>query len=123
MPFAIYSDEDTSPHRLTKALREAGYDCLSAVEAGRGGYPDDEQLQFAAESGRAILTSNRKDFMRLHTEWMEAVRHHAGIIIVTHALIAPGVLMSKLLQLQGDRSPEAMRDAILFISPGSPSDR
>jgi Domain of unknown function (DUF5615) len=115
--FPIYTDEDTSPNRVTRALRAAGYDCLTAVDAGRVAHPDASQLEFAATEGRAILTSNRGDFMRLHGQWMRAGREHAGILIVTYARTPPEVLLDKILALQSTRTAELMRNAILFISP------
>jgi hypothetical protein len=40
---------------------------------------DEEVLSFAASQGRAVLTLNRRDFVRLHT----AHPDHAGIIVCT----------------------------------------
>jgi hypothetical protein len=41
--------------------------------------PDEAVLDFAIEQGRAVLTLNRKHFIRLH----RIHPHHAGIIVCT----------------------------------------
>ena len=52
---------------------------LTSVEAGRANQriPDEEVVEFAPRSGRAVLTFNRLDFLRLHRS---ANAKHAGII-------------------------------------------
>lgn len=67
---------------IAEALRERGFDSLTALEAGRGEDSDDEQLQHATALGRVLLTYNRWDFRRLHAACLETGRHHAGIIII-----------------------------------------
>jgi predicted nuclease of predicted toxin-antitoxin system len=63
------------------ALRALGHDVLTTLEAGNAGraIPDAEVLAFASRVGRAVVTINRRDFIRLHAE--SAV--HAGIIVCT----------------------------------------
>ncbi len=48
-----------------------------------------------------FLTHNRVDFERLHREWLEAGRSHAGIVI------AGGVHLGIWLQGWGDCSPDS----------------
>ncbi len=50
-------------------------------EKGRAnqGIPDSEVLDFVHEKGRAVLTHNRKDFIRLH----RLQPAHSGIIVCT----------------------------------------
>jgi hypothetical protein len=62
-------------------LRLRGHDVLTCVEAdlANRSTPDDEVLAFAAAQGRALLTFNRQDFIRLH----KAGVSHAGIVICT----------------------------------------
>jgi hypothetical protein len=62
-------------------LQRLGHDVLSALAAGRAGrkIPDPDVLAFATSQGRAVLTFDRRDFIRLH-------HHnpgHAGIIVCT----------------------------------------
>ena len=54
---------------------------LTMRETGRAGQslPDEAVLQLAAAEGRAVLTLNRRHFIRLHNIKMG----HAGIIVCT----------------------------------------
>ena len=63
-------------------LRRLGHDVLTTHEAGRSdqSIPDDEVLEFAAAENRAVLTLNRKHFIRLHREDAD----HQGIIVCTY---------------------------------------
>jgi hypothetical protein len=64
-----------------EALRALGHDVLTTQEAGNAGHaiPDHEVLDFATRSGRAVLTLNRRDFIRLHKSGLA----HAGIVVCT----------------------------------------
>ena len=63
-------------------LRRLGHDVLTTHEAGRSdqSVPDDEVLRFASAEDRAVLTLNRKHFIRLHREGAD----HQGIIVCTY---------------------------------------
>src|SRR5262250_927183 len=73
----LYADEDFS-YPVVQRLRQLGHDILTAYEAGQG-ITDAAVVAFATADGRAVLTFNRRHFIRLHTE----VRSHAGIIVCT----------------------------------------
>ncbi len=76
----LYADEQF-PYRTTCRLQELGHDVLTVQAADRANQsiPDDEVLAFATAEGRAVLTLNRRDFVRLHRESQD----HAGIITAT----------------------------------------
>jgi hypothetical protein len=76
----LYSNENF-PLRVVAGLRHLGHDVLTVLEAGKAeqSIPDDEVLSFATAQDRAVLTMNRRHFMRLHREQ----RAHAGIIVCT----------------------------------------
>jgi predicted nuclease of predicted toxin-antitoxin system len=76
----LYANENF-PVEVVQRLREIGHDVLTTHDAGRSNQSieDDLVLRFAAESGRCVITINRKDFLRLHRSFPE----HAGIIICT----------------------------------------
>ena len=76
----VFTDEDV--HRgLSPALRSAGLDAMSTPEAGRESESDESQLSWAAAEGRVILTFNVGHFVQLHSQWLAAGGHHAGIIV------------------------------------------
>lgn len=76
----LYSDENF-PFPIVECLRALGHDLLTAKEAGNANLqiPDEEVLAFAVANKRAVLTRNRRDFIRLHQLQPE----HAGIIVCT----------------------------------------
>jgi Domain of unknown function (DUF5615) len=76
----LYGNENF-PLPVVQELRRLGHDVLTASEAGRVGqaWPDQAVLDFAVADGRAVLTLNRKHFVRLH----EVQPDHAGIVVCT----------------------------------------
>jgi Domain of unknown function (DUF5615) len=76
----LYTDENF-PLPVVEFLRSFGHDVLTAREAGNANLriPDEEVLAFAVTNERAVLTRNRRDFMRLHI----LQPNHAGIIVCT----------------------------------------
>jgi hypothetical protein len=76
----LYGNENF-PVPVVEALRRLGHDVLTVLETGRSdqAWPDDEVLSFAHRENRALLTLNRKHFMRLH----KGGRPHSGIVACT----------------------------------------
>jgi len=72
----MYADEQF-PLPSVKILRNLGHDILTVQEAGNVGDSDPDVLTFAIVSDRAVLTQNRRDFLKLHRSQPD----HAGIII------------------------------------------
>lgn len=73
----FYADEDF-PYPVVEELRRLGHDAVTLQERGLGGLkvPDPAVLALAVAEDRAVLTRNRRDFIRLHA----ADPAHAGII-------------------------------------------
>lgn len=111
-PIRLYLDEQVWPG-LTDALATLGYDALHVYGVDRGGMTDDEQLTFAAEQGRAILTFNIKHFVPLTTLWYEAGRDHAGIVLSDE--LEPGELLRRVKNLLATVSGEEMINAVRFL--------
>ncbi|XGB40198.1 MAG: DUF5615 family PIN-like protein [Cyanobacteria bacterium LVE1205-1] len=74
----LYADEQF-PLKATQHLRRLNHDVLTVQDADNAnqGIPDDEVLTFAAQQNRAVVTLNRRDFIRLHQQNV----NHAGIIV------------------------------------------
>jgi hypothetical protein len=74
----LYADENFD-YPVVEQLRRLGHDVLTAQEAGqaRQRIPDPAVLAFAITLSRAVLTFNRRHFIRLHT----LVSPHCGIIV------------------------------------------
>ena len=69
------------PLPVVEELRRLGHDVLTVHEIGRAGQqvPDAEVLELAISDHRAVLTLNRRHFIRLHQERPA----HAGVIVCT----------------------------------------
>ena len=77
----FYTNENFPLH-VVRELRRLGHDVLTSMEAGQANrrIPDEEVLRFAASQERALLTQNRRDFLRLHNS---SRADHAGIVLCT----------------------------------------
>jgi len=76
----LYANENF-PLPVIEELRRLGHDVLTIHETGQAGQAisDEAVLAFARAEGRALLTLNRKHFVRLHGQGNE----HSGIIACT----------------------------------------
>lgn len=105
----LYADEQY-PLAVVELLRGLGHDVLTAREAGQAGcgISDEDVLDFAVRNERAVLTLNRRHFVKLHT--VKPI--HAGIIVcsqdqnwerqatrINEAIEAAEILTSKLIRV------------------------
>lgn len=76
----LFADENF-PLPVVEELRHLGHDVITALQAGMANQqiPDDVLLTSATSENRAVLTLNRRHFVRLHN----AGARHAGIIVCT----------------------------------------
>ncbi len=76
----LYANENF-PLPVVEALRAAGHDVITVSETGKAeqAWPDEDVLEFATQDDRALLTLNRKHFIRLHYQ----IADHAGVIACT----------------------------------------
>ncbi len=68
--------------------RGLGLDAVSVHEISRAGraIPDPEQLRYAADEGRILVTRNRDDFIQHTVEFHREGEPTAGVLIVTGSL-------------------------------------
>lgn len=76
----LYSNENF-PVPAVEALRELGHDVLTSHDAGRSNrkIPDEEVSEYSTSQDRALLTLNRKHFVKLH----KTKPKHSCIIVCT----------------------------------------
>ena len=115
MTLRLFMDEDSLHAAGLEALRRAGFDCLTATEAGREGLPDEQQLEFASAAGRIVFTRNTRDFVRLHDEWTAGGRLHAGIITLTSQRTSVGEILHALSNASTSFSSEEMGGRLVFL--------
>lgn len=76
----LYSNENF-PFPVVQELRRLGHDVKTIQDTGLAGQAisDEAVLAFACQENRALITFNRKHFIRLHHESDD----HFGIIVCT----------------------------------------
>ncbi len=83
---------------LIVGLRARNVDVLTVLEANLLGRDDETQLAFAAQEQRVLYTFNVGDFCRMHSEYLQSGRSHAGIIVVPRQRYGVGEQLRRLLQ-------------------------
>ena len=109
----LYANENF-PLPVVIALRELGHDVLTTRDAGKANdaVPDDEVLRFAVENGRAVITHNRQDFMRLHSQSPD----HEGILVCTDNPDFPALAAKVHARLE---SMEMLKGQLVRINRGT----
>ena len=74
----LYANENF-PRDCVQELRGVGHDVLTVQENDQGGGEDDQVLAYATSQVRAVVTFNRRHFIKLHN----ASQEHAGIVVCT----------------------------------------
>lgn len=112
---ALYTDEDVTDD-LAPALRRRGYDAQSTAEAGNLSLSDENQLRYATEQGKTILTYNIEDFVSLTHQWHEQGIAHAGIILSEQfSQRRFGELLRRLLRLLDSLTADEMHQQIIYL--------
>lgn len=78
---AHFLANENLPEPVVLELRRLGHETVTMRERGLAGraIPDREVLDIATGDGRAVVTLNRRHFVRLHGERPD----HAGIVVCT----------------------------------------
>ena len=116
MIIRLYLDEDSMDRDLIRALLARGLDVESVLDADMSGYPDAQQLAYAASCGRALYSGNIGDFNQLHHEYLTAQRPHSGIILVPQQRYSIGEQLRRILKLASSLPAEEMRNRLEFLS-------
>ena len=98
---------------LAQALRDAGYDTVSATEAGCKGLSDEEILAYAIEQNRAMLTHNIRDYAPLAAACYEQNLRHPGIIVSKR--FEKGELLRRAVKLLGSLTAQDLANTLRFI--------
>jgi hypothetical protein len=98
------------PGPASQGLRRHGVDVLTAQEASRCGFPDQDQLAFATAEGRVMVTFDT-DYLALHQAGVE----HAGIAWCQEHKYGIGPLIQSLLLVHGVLDREDMRNHVEYL--------
>ncbi|MEO6434976.1 MAG: DUF5615 family PIN-like protein [Tepidisphaeraceae bacterium] len=104
----LFADENV-PLPVVEALRQKGHTVVTAEESGRANQsiPDHEVLDYARSQGFALLTHNRRHFIRLHAE----APLHAGIVVCSFDpdFVGQGDRIHTLLEAQAELKGKLIR--------------
>jgi len=114
--FPLYLDEDSVNRALIRALEARGLDVTNAVDAGRIGTTDLEQLEHSTADGRVLFTYNIRDFLRLHSRLLDEGKDHGGLIVAPQQRYSVGEQMRRVLRICRERSSEEMVNRVEFLS-------
>jgi len=112
MKLKLFLDEDIHTG-LSHALRQRGYNVVHAQDLKRKGKSDSEQLAFAVQKERCLVTFNVRDFVHLHNEYAAQNREHWGIIVSRQMPI--GETLRRLLKRVGLATREDFKNRIEFL--------
>ncbi len=113
----FHLDEDCQASALATALREHGLDVSTTNEAKLTGAADATQLRWAAQAKRVLITNNIRDFVPVHSRWLdEEVDPHAGIVLIGQQTLSIGEIVRRLLQMSRSRSPEEMANQLEWLA-------
>lgn len=116
----FYLDEDLSP-KIAEILKKNGIDALSAHEAGMIEASDRQQLEFAAQGKRCLVTRNRDDFIKLTVQFFNDHRPHYGVLIVPYTI--PGdqfARLARLLKFFASHHPSGLEPYVVDFLPIEP---
>jgi Domain of unknown function (DUF5615) len=113
--FEIYIDEDAVHGGLVAALRSRDVTVTTASDAGLMTKSDDEHLAYATEHGCVLYTFNVSDFYRLHAEWIDAGREHAGMILAPQQRYSVGEQLRRILRIRASASAHSMHNRVEFL--------
>ena len=108
----LYLDEHVQP-LLAHILTSRGIDCLTTQAAGNLSHSDDDQLVFATNQERVIVTFDRKYFRSLAQQWATENRTHAGIILSKPCALSE--LLRQLLHLIARHHTDNLANQVLWL--------
>ena len=108
----LYLDEDVHV-RVASIVRGHGYEVDTARGEGMLGAGDEDQLAFAADNERVLVTHNRVDFEILARRYFEEGRSHSRIVC---AVRRPShECARRLMALLNDRTAAEFAGHLLYI--------
>ena len=112
----LYLDEDSMRRALVFGLKVRNVDVVTAGDADMINRDDEDHLETASASGRALYTFNTADYCALHQRWMTQGRSHAGIIVVPQQRYSMGEELRRLMRVVSGVTAEEMRNRLEFLS-------
>lgn len=108
----LYLDEDVNV-LVANLLSARGFDVLTVRDAGQLQASDENQLAYAIEQKRALVTHNRSDFEELIQTYFATGRKHHGVILAVRR--PPQEIAQRLLAILNQVTADEMEDQVRYI--------
>jgi|SRR5215467_12693013 len=108
----LYLDEDVDV-LIAKLVRARGFAAATTQDSDQIGNTDQQQLNYAAEHKKTLLTHNRVHFENLAREYLEQERSHYGIIIAGRR--SPYELVRRLLIVLNSVTADEIENQVRYI--------
>jgi hypothetical protein len=108
----LYLDKDVDV-LVADLVRGQGFAAAKARSEAMRGATDAEQLAFAAEQGRVLVTHNRLDFEELAVGYYEEGRTHGGIVCAFRR--PPHDLASRLVRLLNEYTAGEFENQVVYV--------
>ncbi|MFA0783195.1 MAG: hypothetical protein YYHSYBAR_001586 [Candidatus Fervidibacter sacchari] len=101
---------------LAEALRKAGFEVMTPLEAGTRGADDATHLQRTSEHGFILLTFDKQTMVPLADEWVSQGLEHAGMIVCEQMpKDAVSVIVRRLKNVAKVHTNEMLRNVPLHL--------
>jgi hypothetical protein len=112
MKLKLFLDEDIHTG-LSHALQQRGFDVVHTQDLKRKEKSDSDQLAFAVQEERCLITFNVRDFVNLHNQYAGQSQEHWGIIVSRQMPI--GETLRRLLKKVGLATRADFKNRIDFL--------
>ncbi len=108
----LYLDEDVNV-LVADLIKARGFDAITARDAGQLQVSDPEQLTYAVNQERTLVTHNRSDFEKLVQAYFASEQMHYGVIFAVRR--SPQEIARRLLVLLNQVTVDEMQDQVRYI--------
>ncbi|MGC1305768.1 MAG: DUF5615 family PIN-like protein [Phormidesmis sp.] len=108
----LYLDEDVNV-LVADLLNARGFDALSVRDAGQLQASDAEQLIYAVNHQRALVTHNRSDFEKLIQTYFDTEQKHYGVILAVRR--SPQEIAQRLLAILNQVTADEIENQVRYI--------
>ena len=108
----LYLDEDVNV-LVADLLNARGFDALSVRDAGQLRASDADQLSYAVQHKRALVTHNRSDFEALVQAYFDTKQKHYGVILAVRR--SPQDIARRLLAILNQVAADELENQVRYI--------
>lgn len=109
---ALYMDENVDL-LVAFMLQAQGFDVVTTHDHHREGTSDPEQLAYAVQQKRCLVTHNRNDFVSLHTQYINENREHLGIVVAIQR--RPGEVAGRIAHLLDTYTADEIAGQLFYV--------